>query len=58
MNEVELPERWLPRWERDPGRTLARAALGFTAYLAEPEFSIAPTNFVDGMLNQAASRQR
>ncbi|MCA9606953.1 MAG: DUF3396 domain-containing protein [Myxococcales bacterium] len=38
MNEVELPEIWLARWERDPNRTLARATLGFTAYLADPEF--------------------
>ncbi|MBX3276024.1 MAG: DUF3396 domain-containing protein [Sandaracinaceae bacterium] len=38
MNPVELPELWLARYERDPGRTLARAALGFTAYLADPGF--------------------
>lgn len=38
MNGLELPEIWLARWERDPNRTLCRAALGFTAYLADPEF--------------------
>lgn len=35
---TELPELWMPSVSVEPGRTLARVAQGFTAYLADPEF--------------------
>lgn len=37
MSPDELPELWIARYERDPGRSLVRVGLGFTAYLADPE---------------------
>lgn len=33
-----LPELWLPTIRTDPKRAMARVAMGFTAYLADPDF--------------------